>query len=301
MNRPEVRFMSYKLLQIFVTVYRENSISAAAKKLNITQPAVSSAIRELEHRYSVQLFIRTGRGVQKTEDACHLYEYAAHITSLYQEMDQDFTDQGFRFRLRLGSSISIGTCLLPGYIKGYMEQRHAVMPYMKIDSSDIIEKMVLENSLDLALIEGNIHSDKLLSEPLFKDRLILVCSNAHPLASIGTARPEDIRNENFLLREKNSGTRDLAESALLLHGISISPVMESTSTTAIINAVSANLGISILPQRMLTEHLKKKKLAAVRIEGIEFLREYHIIYHQNKYLNPEIMRFLDFLRTQAAS
>ena len=94
--------MSIKTLIIFVTVYKEESITAAARKLNLTQPAVSAAIKELESRYSVRLFERMGRGIQKTPASHHLYEFASHITSLYQEMDRDFKKQVSSSPLRIG-------------------------------------------------------------------------------------------------------------------------------------------------------------------------------------------------------
>ncbi|MEY8353619.1 LysR family transcriptional regulator [Lachnospiraceae bacterium 54-53] len=288
--------MSIKTLIIFVTVYKEESITVAAKKLNLSQPAVSAAIKELENHYSVRLFERMGRGIQKTNEAHHLYEFASHITALYLEMDKDFKKQERTTPLRIGSSISIGTCLMPGYIKNYIGTFHVPMPYIKIDSSDIIEKMVLENNLDLALIEGSIHSDKILAEPFTRDKLILVCSPLHPLTSKKVVTLDDLREEHFLLREKNSGTRELAQSTLMLKDFALKPSMESTSTTAIIHAVIANLGISILPERMLTEYLSSGKLVSLKIRGIEFLREYHIIYHQNKYLNPEIINFIEFIK-----
>ncbi len=292
--------MSIKLLLIFVTVYKEGSITTAAKRLHLSQPAVSAAIREIENRYAVQLFKRLGRGIQKTNAAHHLYEYASHITALYTEMENEFSNQDKNSHLRIGSSISIGTCLMPKYIKEYTDTYHAPLPYVKIDSSDIIENMVLDNSLDFALIEGWIHSDKLMAEPLIKDKLILICSPKHPLAVKEWVTLEELQEEHFLLREKNSGTREYAEIALRLHDFVLKPSWESTSTTAIINAVIANLGISILPERMLTEYINNMSITKLQIKDIDFLREYNIIYHQNKYLNSDIINFIDLVKMDIA-
>ena len=288
--------MSFKILLIFVNVYREESITATAKKLGISQPAVSAAIKELENHFGMQLFVRIGRGIRRTPNAEHLYEYASHIVSLYQEMNRSFADGTKNIPLRIGSSISIGTCLLPTCIRMYVKDLGMPMPYIKIDSSDIIEQMVLDNQLDFAFIEGAIHSDRILSEALLKDRLILVCGREHPLARKQTITLDDIREECFLLREKNSGTRELAESALLLHDFTLKPAWESTSTTAIIQAVIQNLGISILPARMLTSYLEEGTLVELHLSGILFLREYNLIYHQNKYLNEELTQALDFFK-----
>ena len=288
--------MSIKHLQIFVNVYKESSITAAAKKLGITQPAASQAIRELETHYSVKLFERAGRGICKTEAANRLYEYAVHISALYSEMEHDFGQNCQPEQLRIGSSISVGTCLMPYYISNFVRQFHVPIPYLKIDSSDIIEQFVLHNQVDFAVIEGNIHSDKILCEPLMEDSLIAVCSRLHPLAAKESVTTADIKEEHFLLREKNSGTRELIDSAFLLHDILINPLWESTSTTAIINAVTVNIGISILPERLVAPYLKQKKIVKVNLKDIEFTRTYNIVYHQNKYLTSDIMNFLNFMK-----
>lgn len=293
--------MSLKLLQIFVTVYKEQSITRAGVKLNISQPAVSAAIRDLEKHLNVQLFTRAGRGIRKTPDADRLYEYASHIITLYQEMNHAFSTDRSEIPLRIGSSISIGTCLIPQCVKEFVEKSGRPMPFIKIDSSDIIEQMILDNQLDFAFIEGVIHSDKLLAEPILKDRLVLVCSKDHPLTGKDSVTLDDIREERFLLREKNSGTRELAESALLVHNFNLKPSWESTSTTAIINGVIAGLGLSILPIRMVTDYLKEGSLVELHLSGILFLREYYLIYHQNKYLSEDITEAMDFFKKQMQS
>jgi DNA-binding transcriptional LysR family regulator len=293
--------MSPRILQIFVMVYREESISRAARRLNMSQPAVSSAIRTIENRYHIQLFGRKGRGIRRTPDADRLFEYASHIVALYSQMDQDLAEGNTDIPVRIGSSISIGACLLPQCIRDYMECFGASMPFLEINSSDIIEKKILENRLDFAMIEGNVHSDAILSEPLIDDHLSLICSPLHPLAGKKTVSLDDLAEQTFLLREKNSGTRELAQSTLMMHDFLLRPRLESTSTVAIINAVRQNLGLSILPCRMLTQYFEDGSLVELSIRGIRFLRKYSIIYHQNKYLSPDLSRTIDFFRESIRS
>lgn len=105
--------MTLKHLRIFVTVYQEESITHAAQKLGMTQPATSLAIRELEEYYQTKLFERSGRGIRITEAATHLYSNAARLMSLYEEMNQEMKNWNTNGKLRIGSSISIGSCILP--------------------------------------------------------------------------------------------------------------------------------------------------------------------------------------------
>lgn len=288
--------MTPKGLLIFVTVYREENYTAAAKRLGISQPAVSSSIRELEKEYHVQLFRKEGRGIKRTRHADKLYGYASHITSLYEEMDQAFLGGDDKIPLRIGSSISIGSCLLPGCIQEYRKAYQAPMPYIQVDSSDRIEQQVLDNRLDFAVIEGLVHSDQLLCEPVIKDRLVLVCGKDHPLAKKKVVSVNDIRDEYFLMREKNSGTREAAESAIIMQNFSMKVAMESTSTTAIINSVICNLGLTILPERILQPYLADGRIVELYLNDARFTRENYLIYHQNKYLNPEILQAMNFIK-----
>lgn len=293
--------MSIKTLMIFVTVYKEESITAAANKLNISQPAVSLAIRELENEYSIQLFERVGRGIQKTSAARHLYEFASHITSLYMEMDLEFKKQNQTTPLRIGFSSTIGACLMPELIHCFTKDSHIPMPYIKVDTSEKIETAILENQLDLALTEGVSSSDKILTEPFAKEQLVLVCSPSHPFAQKENLTLEDLREERFLLRENGSQTRKLAEAAFHLHDFILRPVLESTSNEAIIWGVHTNLGIAILPERQVVEYLEKGSLHALHLKEIKLWREYQIIYHQNKYLNPEMLRFMELVKSKFLS
>ena len=293
--------MSFKILRIFVTVYREGSITNAAKKLNLSQPAVSAALKELESRYEVQLFVRAGRGIRKTPAADLLYEYASHISALYTEMEHTFSGKGELLPLRIGASISVGACLMPECIRAYIETGNHPIPRVTIDNSDAIEQMIIENELDFAVIEGNIHSTQLYSEPLADDRLLVICSPLHPLTQKKEVILADLYEEDFLMREKKSGTRQLAESVLALHDFILHPVWESTSTRAIINAVALDLGISILPARMCRRQLSEGLIKELPIRGIRFTRSYSLIYHRNKYLNDSLINALDFFKNYVRS
>lgn len=288
--------MSIKHLQMFIDVYKENSITAVAKKLGMTQPAVSQAIHELEKHFSVQLFERIGRGIRKTDEASRLYEYAIHICALYAEMESDFGPNSPQKQLRIGSSISFGSCLMPYYVSNFVRQFHTPIPYLKINRSDIIEQLVLHNQVDFAVTDGNIHTNKIQYEPLLQENLIAVCSRLHPLAATESVRIEDIKKEHFLLHEKNTSTRELIDSAFLLQDIRIQPVLESTSTTAIINAITANLGISILPRHLVDPYLQQKKIVRINLKDITFTQTYHIIYHENKFLTSDIINFMNFMK-----
>ena len=278
-----------------MTVYQEESITRAAEKLHMTQPATSLAIREMEEYYHTKLFERSGRGIRVTSPGTRLYPSAARLLSLYDEMDAEMKNWDTSGRLRIGSSISIGSCILPQLINRFSKKYPELELYVKVDSSDVIEQNILENHLDFALIEGSVHSEKLKSSVFLDDELVPVCSRFHPLAGAEDIELDSLKKEHFLMREPNSGTRQLADSSFALKNFQIKPAWESTSTAALINAVSIGLGISILPKRMLEKQLRMHQIASFTIRDLDLKRHYSLIYHENKFVSPTMQEFFDML------
>lgn len=278
-----------------MSVYQEESITRAAEKLHMTQPATSLAIREMEEYYHTKLFERSGRGIRVTSAGTRLYPSAARLLSLYDEMDAEMKNWDTSGRLRIGSSISIGSCILPQLINRFSKKYPELELYVKVDSSDVIEQNILENHLDFALIEGSVHSEKLKSSVFLDDELVPVCSRFHPLAGAEDIELDSLKKEHFLMREPNSGTRQLADSSFALKNFQIKPTWESTSTAALINAVSIGLGISILPKRMLEKQLRMHQIALFTIRDLDLKRHYSLIYHENKFVSPTMQEFFDML------
>ena len=291
--------MTLKHIKIFVTVYQEESITRAAEKLHMTQPATSLAIREMEEYYHTKLFERSGRGIRVTSAGTRLYPSAARLLSLYDEMDAEMKNWDTSGRLRIGSSISIGSCILPQLINRFSKKYPELELYVKVDSSDVIEQNLLgeieAGRLDFALIEGSVHSEKLNSSVFLDDELVPVCSRFHPLAGAEDIELDSLKKEHFLMREPNSGTRQLADSSFALKNFQIKPTWESTSTAALINAVSIGLGISILPKRMLEKQLRMHQIASFTIHDLDLKRHYSLIYHENKFVSPTMQEFFDML------
>ncbi len=288
--------MTLRHLKIFVAVCEEESITAAARKLYIAQPSVSFAIGELEEHYGVKLFDRISRRLYITEPGKQLLSRAREILAIFSEMEQGIRDWDSIGTLRIGTSITAGTCFLPEVAKKFYALRPQIQLQVSIENSRTLEERVLSNQVDFAIIEGLCHSDKLVAEPLMKDRLVFVCGKDHPLYETASISPDRLREFRFLLRDKGSGTRELVDSILTAHGLSILPAWESISTGALVSAVVEGIGVSILPERLVRRALKQGTIHAVEIEGISFPRNFFLIYHEGKYLSASAREFMELCR-----
>jgi DNA-binding transcriptional LysR family regulator len=287
--------MTLRHFKIFVSVCEYKSITVAAEKLFLAQPTVSLAIKEMEGYYGVKLFDRISRKLYLTEVGKQFLDYTTHIVSLYDEMEKGIKDWDSFDILRIGASITIGTYLLPKYVSECYITHPKIKIQVLIDNSAEIEKQVMENRVDFALIEGEIHNSQIISKKFMKDELILICGMNHPLAETEKIDLDQLGKYDFILREKGSGTRELFDSTMLINEIVIKPVWESVSTQAIIQAVTAGLGLSVLSYRMVESDLEMKHVKQIGINNVKFLRNFFIIYHKNKFLTNSAKEFMDLV------
>ena len=288
--------LSIRNLKVLDTVCQEKNMTKAAKQLDISQPAASLAVREMEEYTGTTLFERDGRGMRLTKAARHFYPMVQQLLKLYGEMENEMMKWSSTSSVHIGSSISIGACILPSVIRKYNQNYPEIEVKVSINSSDIIEQAILNGDLDIALIEGSIHSDKIVSECFLKDELVAICGMFHPLAGKKQVPIDRLQNEKFLFREKNSGTRELIETVFSQKDFFFEPMWESTSTTALINAVAQGIGISILPKKMLQDQLDNHKVYSFSIEGIDLSRNYYVIYQKKRLMTVPVEHFLSMVR-----
>lgn len=288
--------MTLRHMRIFVAVCEENSITKAALKLHIAQPAVSTAVKELEEYYDIKLFDRISKRLYLTDSGRKFLEYASHIVSLFNDMENNVRQWDLSRKLKVGASITVGTNLMPEYVSTFLKIHPQSSIEVFIGSSDTIEKRILQNDLDFAFIEGTVHSDRIVSETYLKDRLAVICSPFDPLGKKETISIEQLLSRPLLLREDGSGTRELFDHVLASLEYTYTPAWESTSTEALVNAVSKGLGVSVLPYMLIRDKLINGTIIELQVEGLHFDRGLHIICHKNKLLTDFEKEFMEMCR-----
>ena len=291
--------MTLRHMTIFRTVCDAGCNSTkAAGILHMTQPAVSLAIKELESYYGVCLFDRIGRRLHLTEAGQHFLTYAVHISDLFSDMETELRDWGNKGLLRVGASITIGSRYLPGYVKAFSEVCPDIDVRALVEQSERLEQKILANELDFALIEGIAHDQNIVSTAYASDHLSIICSSDSSLGNAGAISLDEFKKQRFLLREPGSGTREVFDREMAGFGIVITPVWEAMSTTALINAAAAGLGIAVLPHRLVQDAVESGAVKIINAEGPDFSRNYYIIYHKDKFLTDPAKKFMNVCKSQ---
>ena len=203
--------MTIRHLTIFVAVADLGSMSAAAASLYLSQPTVSQAIRELEKHYNGLLFERLGKKLYLTERGQLLLPQARNLIRQFQQLEELMLNQGQSSTLKLGSTITVGTCLTPFLIPRLQKNCPEIRVHSYVSNTKDIEQKLLRSELDVGIVEGEILSPDLTVLPIIDDCLVLAVGKDHPFYGKKRIQVQDLVGEPFAMREQGSGTRQLFE------------------------------------------------------------------------------------------
>ncbi len=288
--------MTLRHLRIFQEVCRTNSMTQAADNLNMTQPAVSNAIRELESYYHTKLFERMNRKLYITNAGEQLSNYTDSVIYQLDEAKDLLQDLSISTRVRIGANISYGSIYLPGMISEFEKKYPNIPVYMVIQNSSVIEELLLRNELDFGIIDMAANSMYFMAEPLITDEMIAVCAQDFPLKS--RLSLSELARTPLLVRENGSGSRNFVECIYSQYGMKPIIKMESADMYTLIESCKKNLGLLFLPRLALAPHIADGTLRSIEIEGILSVRRYYLVYHKSKYLTKSMKYFKEFSITR---
>jgi DNA-binding transcriptional LysR family regulator len=261
-------------LRLFAAVAEHGSFTKAAGSLNLSQPAISKSLNELERQLNIGLIDRTGKSVKLTDAGRTLYARARELFGVERAAEQELRElRGLkRGLLRIAASTTIATYMLPAVL-GRFHLRH---PKVRIQTTSAntrsVLRMLLEFRVDVALVEGPVSHPRVNVRPWREDELVVIAPPDHELLG---RRPVDVHTVaaySFLVREPGSGTREVSRRALALHGVRLANTMRVGGTEAIKQGVAAGLGLAIVSRAAATDQLALGKIAILPVEGLEIRR-----------------------------
>ena len=256
-------------LKAFYTVALLGSVTQAAKKLGLSQPTVTTQIRQLESRYAVELFYRGGRRLTVSDEGARLLPKVKVL--LQHEADIEFhlrnCSQG-RGALRIGATA-------PYYILDLVKAFRERLPHIDVsveigNSQDVLEALE-EYRVDLAASSQWLEDPRLMHLVLGTDPLVLAVHKQHPLAVHDCVPPSALAGQCLLMREHGSTTRTLTETFLSTHQVRPVIELEIGSRESIREAVLRNIGVSLIARQ---EVPVNPDLRIIAVEGAPQIAEY---------------------------
>jgi DNA-binding transcriptional LysR family regulator len=264
--------------------------------MNISQPAVSVTIRELEEYYGFKLFDRVTRKLYITPEGKEIYDYTSRILLLLDEMSLMAESLKQRRTLRIGTGINLGELFMSKIAKQFGERNRDIKLLMSVNSAPIIEQKLINNELDLVIIGGNIHNKDNLERQLLQEQpMIAICRKDSPLVRMGRLTLTDIAAQDFLLGERISDLRVMVEDFFAANNLPISPIWESASTIALVNAVGEGLGVSVMPLNFV-QAIDNHNIVILNVEGLDLKWHINIVFHRQKQISQEALYFIEFCR-----
>ena len=268
--------MNLHHLRLFAAVVNHGGFTKAAESLHLSQPAISKSLNELERQLNLTLLDRSGRSIKLTDAGQTLYARARELFGVERIAEQELREiRGLkRGVLRVASSTTIATYMLPPFL-GRFHLRH---PGIRIRASSAntrtVLRLLLESRVDVALVEGPVSHPQVDVLPWREDELVVI---SHPMHELLSRRDVDVAmliREQFIVREPGSGTREVSERALALHGARLTNTMRVGGTEAIKQAVAAGLGFAIVSRAAAADQLALGKIAVLSVNRLEMRRTF---------------------------
>lgn len=298
--------MRYTLrqLQVFIAIAHHQNLTRAADELAMSQSAASSALKDFEHQFGVQLFDRAGKRLQLNEQGRLVRPKAEALLAQAQDFEQTLLRHAEAGPLNVGATLSIGNYLAVGMMAQYMAKHPDATVRLDVANTRQIADKVLNYELDIGLIEGELNHPELDIIPWRRDELALFCHPHDPLAQQqqqqGFLTDADLRSARWILREAGSGTRQAFDRAL--HGLlpELQVTLELQHTEAIKRAVEAGLGIGCLSLITLGDAFKRGSLTRLTAPQRDFSRQLYLIVHKQKYRSAGINAWIEMCRQALA-
>lgn len=312
--------MVLRYLEILEAVAECGTFTGAAKKLYITQSAVSHAVAELEKQAGTVLFERLPKGAVLTQCGVSLLEEARSILTACRNLDRRMNCLEENAPVKIVSSITIASFLLPEILRELKMSHPQIRFSVGVASANAALGILQRGDADMAFWEGTAPQGNFHTIPLGAYSLCAACAPEFVLSEefllsestlsgdslspglvlpVDTLSPELLCRCPLLLREQGSAIRDTLDNTLALLGLKAEPVWESVNSLALVKAAEAGLGITILPERLLADSLLLKKLRIIHLDKINMENQMLALFHKDRYITKPFQILIDRLQALA--
>lgn len=299
--------MNFTHLAAFQAVVETGSVTAAAERLHVSQPALTREIRTLEERLGLPLFDRLPRGMQPTEAGRLLAGFAGQIFKLAETAETALAELGDlgRGQLSVAASRTTGAYLLPPIVDAYRQRHPGVTLDLEVSNTQAVQDRLLAFECQLGLVEGPVDLQTFDADELGEDEIVAVVGARHPLAragrhdadATGASAPDtplsaaQLEDAELVMREPGSGTREVVEQAYASHGLTLRPSLSVGSPEAIKQLLRLGHALSWVSRRSVADELAAGLLVQLPIQDVHITRSLRMIWRRGHSLSPSAQAF----------
>lgn len=297
---PEDRFMlNLHELNVFVEAAQAENFSVAARRLYLSQPAVSLHVRSLEQQFGTELFQRNGRNIALSEAGKVLLPLAQQILRDAKRLEETMAGlQGKVIgRLSIACSTTVGKYVLPRLVAGFRTRYPDVAVEINVMSRRAAIERLLEGRAEIAVVSTRLNHHDLEFAAFLTDEVVLIAPPGHPWADGRTVQPQELRTTPIIMREATAGTYEVLMEGLAAHGLSIEElqiVLTLANAEAIEMSVEAGIGVAFVSRLAAARGLALNKVVHVPVAGMKLTRAIYMVRHQRHPSTPLQQAFWDF-------
>ncbi|RZV14976.1 LysR family transcriptional regulator [Aliarcobacter butzleri] len=287
--------MTLKELNFFYKLCENPQVTQVASELNISQSAISLAIKSLENSLNEQLFDRIGKKLILNEKGKYFKEKTLPSYLALMDASTIFQENKLAGNIKIAASKTISNYIMPNIYYDFLSKYKDVkLDILTINSSNIIDK-ILKSELDIGLIEVDTQNSSLIKEKLADDELIVVSSDEkYPqIAFI------DAIKKRWILREIGSGTREIFMNKIGGIAKELDIFMQLQDFEEIKTIVLNNKNtVTSLSKVIVQKELDEKRLFQIKLKNLELKREFYLVYHKEKSKNLLFETFVEFIKSR---
>jgi len=289
--------MNLYQLKVFYYAAKYESLSRAAEKLYITQPAVTKQIQQLQNNYGIKLLNRFGKKMVLTDAGRNLFKIAENILELETRAEESIRDfqQLKSGNINIMSSETFGAYYLPFILIEYTKSNPNIQISASILPVDEVHEKVLSLKCDLGFVSYVTKDPRIVSKKIVEDSIVLIVSHSHPFAKNKYFKPSDLEGQNFIMHEKGSATRRIVDEFLENNNIKVNIKFELSNNEAIKRIVENNNEIALVSKNIGIEEIKSNKLIGIPGKDSFLKRSFYMIYHKDKYFSKPLNRFVQMV------
>ena len=293
--------LKLRQLRLLVAVGKHNNIQHAARELNISQPAATKMIQDLEIDFEVKLFDRTNRGVIPTVYGNALIRHGklifAQVSNAAQELDD--LNEGNSGRVVVGTLLAASSSLIPATIEGLLKERPNVAIKIVEGTNEILIPALLSGEIDMVVgrLPSRRHRENIIQEKLFEERVIAVAGPNHPLATEATVTFDDLKSCGWILPPRETTLRRQMDQFFIRQGQYIpSRAIESVSYLANRSLLRSHNFIGLMPADVAYLDIKNNVLTEINWNVPFGAGPVGVSYRGGQSLSPAGKSFMDMLK-----
>ncbi len=286
-------------LNVFVEAAQAQNFSVAARRLYLSQPAVSLHIRNLEKQLGVELFQRNGRNIALSEAGKLLLPLAQQMLRDAKRLEETMSGLLGKVigRLSIACSTTVGKYVLPRLVAGFRTRYPDVAVEINVMSRRAAVERLLEGRAEIAVVSTRLNHHDLEFAAFLTDEVVLIAPPDHPWAVGRAVTPQELLTVPFIMREPTAGTYEVLAEGLAAHGLGIEElqvVLTLANAEAIEMSVEVGIGVAFVSRLAAARGLALGKVVEAPVTGMPLARTIYMVRHQRHASTPLQQAFWDF-------